>query len=803
MRRLLMAVAGLLAVASCAWPLAIDGQDIGLSKMIPRAGETLTWLVPLVNDSEETFSGEVTMTMRVACRGEAFGDPVAVTQDLTLAGAADAQSLGERADFEFAWTPPRNGWHRVAFEVGDLTRAEREIAVTERDLWFAWFGAPQEFRWCNIPTTVKPEDAQWWLRRGAIPARWKGGVCYKEWPVERFVESWGDSDWIAIDEVNGPGEVTDKFIAAWEQLEEQQPHQFRAIWSIGAHEYWSEIAHLVDLFLPEIYLNYRGDHLGQFDRYLETARAAGVIEKTIPALGIHQIKDARGLVRTSPTREDVLRQVRYLKRTAPELNGLAFFNATATAQGVAEYADGLCGEYYVSPVITIADPAQPLSVSRERASAQVSATLRNVGGMDADEVRLQWRIEQPGGDLLCRTEALSLRAGEEQRVTGSFDAPAEGWRAVELRIEPSDGYTVLDGLAQTALFANDPDTILLPVTPAQAQSPITIAQGDGRREARIISAAGQPEPGRAEVTPLPARPGREEALLAFSAPEVDALTVFALREAEDLRPSPPEWTRDGDLLEVRSAWWQVRLDLATDALTGIAPADCESIIRTPFALSAPGHEGFGEARIEELPGALAVTIPWESEAASGESQYVFFRESPAIRIARVWRPNGAVTVNGAGDRCELFQRGGTFALQRGVGAPLQRGRLQDGDDYRDLLFGYLAGAPTPENAALPGWIDFSYGDGSGGLGVAIDYRWQDAAMKSYDVTRLYDAADTLEVLYVWGTEAVFERPQTSCIWLLPHGPLELLDTDAISPTQALWRHLHEAQLAVMEGLPQY
>ena len=100
-------------------------------------------------------------------------------------------------------------------------------------------------------------------------------------------------------------------------------------------------------------------------------------------------------------------------------------------------------------------------------------------------------------------------------------------------------------------------------------------------------------------------------------------------------------------------------------------------------------------------------------------------------------------------------------------------------------------------------MDFSYGDGSGGLGVAIDYRWQDAAMKSYDVTRLYDAADTLEVLYVWGTEAVFERPQTSCIWLLPHGPLELLDTDAISPTQSLWRHLHEAQLAVTEGLPQY
>ena len=74
MRRLLMALAALLAVCSCAWPLAIDGQDIGLSKMIPRAGETVRWLVPLVNDSGEPFSGEVTMTMRVARRGEAFGE---------------------------------------------------------------------------------------------------------------------------------------------------------------------------------------------------------------------------------------------------------------------------------------------------------------------------------------------------------------------------------------------------------------------------------------------------------------------------------------------------------------------------------------------------------------------------------------------------------------------------------------------------------------------------------------------------------------------------------------------------------
>lgn len=791
MRSLSAALAGVVLTSTIGWPLAIDSEEIGISKMIPRAGEPVTWLVPVVNDTEEEFSGEVTVSMYAGRRGEALGDPVSLTRDLTLSAAGDAKTLGERADFAFEWAPPRNGWYRVLFELPGAARVEREVVVTEGDLWFVWFGAPQHFRWCNVPTTVKPEEADWWLRRGAIPARWKGGVCYRDWPVERFVESWGDSDWIAIDEVGGPGEVTDKFIAAWEQLEDQKPDQFRAVWYMGAHEYWGQIDHLIDLFLPEIYLNYRGNHLGQFDSYLATARRAGVIGKTIPALGINRRKTERGLVSVSPTREDVLRQFRYLKRTAPELSGIGFFTAYSAAPGVAEYADELCGRYYVNPVITIEHPAQPLQI----AGAGVSAHVRNVGGMDADEVHVQWRLERPRGSFEGRAETLSLRAGESAEVSASFELPDDGWRTVELRIMPSDSYTVLDGVARHVITRAE----VLAVT--HPRSPLIIARADGSREPRSMAPDGAP--GEAlPCTDLPARPGRDEELVSFAPPAADDLQVFALRDTDQVAPSPPEWERDGAALVVNNAWWQVRLDTSADTIAEIAPAEGASILRGPWAFSAPGHEGFGEARIEELSGALAVTIPWKSEVASGESQYIFFRESPAIRVSRAWRPKGEVAVTGACDRCNLFQRGGTFALQRGVGAPVQRGRLQDGDDYRDLLFGYTGGRPGPDNADRAGWIDFSYGDGSGGMGVAIDYRWRDAASRSYDVTRLYDASDWLEVLYVWGTEATIDRPQTSCVWLVPHGPADLTDETAISATQALWRHLHADQLAVVEGLPQ-
>lgn len=723
--------------ATVGYALVIDGEDLGISRRIPAVGETVTWRVPVVNDAQEAFAGPVTVAMRVGRRGERLGEPVTQTATLDLAAAADEKTLGGRADISFTWTPARNGWHRVVFALPGGASVTREVAVTQQPLIFAWFGAPQGFRWCNLPTTVRDEDEAWWLRRGAIPAHWKGGITYRERPVEWFVESWGGSDWIAIDEVSGPGEVTDKFVAAWRELRRNKSEQFIAVWSIGAHAYWAEIADLVDLFLPEIYLNYRQDHLGQFDAYLRTAREAGVIDRVIPALGINQRKNDRGLVIVSPTRADVLRQIRYLKRTAPELRGIGFFNATATAPGVAEYADDLCGEYYVQPVLTIENVAAPIAISREGGTARVSASIRNVGGMDAESARVEWRTGSPTEGATVREQPLpALPPGERAQV--STDLP-DGVAAlpVELRIMPGDEYTVLDGRA------------------------------------------------RLDEPPAAERPEYAAAFAAGGAPAGDS----------------PSYRRDGERLAVsHDAWW-LELDLAADAIVAVTPTGGENLLRAPWTIAVPGHERMGSARIEELPGALRVTVPWEGEVASGESQYVFFRQSPAIRVARVWRPRGEVTVGGAADRCGLFQRGGSYALQAGVGGPVRRGTLQDGDRYRDLLFGYMGERPRPDNADRAGWLDFSYGDGSGGLGVAIDYRWADAATKSYDVTRLYDGSDGIEVQYVWGTEATFTEPQTSCVWLLPHGPLDLADEAVPSPVEALWRHLHAAQLAVAEGLP--
>ena len=95
-----------IAVALATLPahaLQLDATDVGISKMIPARGDTITWAIPVLNDAEEAFEGEVTVTMRFARRGEALSAPMCVTHALSL-------EAGARQDFSFEWTAPRNGY---------------------------------------------------------------------------------------------------------------------------------------------------------------------------------------------------------------------------------------------------------------------------------------------------------------------------------------------------------------------------------------------------------------------------------------------------------------------------------------------------------------------------------------------------------------------------------------------------------------------------------------------------------------------------------------------------------------------
>jgi len=144
-----------------------------------------------------------------------------------------------------------------------------------------------------------------------------------------------------------------------------------------------------------------------------------------------------------------------------------------------------------------------------------------------------------------------------------------------------------------------------------------------------------------------------------------------------------------------------------------------------------------------------------------------------------------------GEEAWWLQRGGSYALQPGVGGVIARGELRDATEYRDLLFGYLAGLPTERNATQAGWLDFSWRTAeSAGLGLALAERWRDAAFGSYDVTRLYDGADWLEITYVWGAETTLAREQVCRYFLIRHSRLDMAITP-VPPARAVWETLHD------------
>ncbi len=791
----------LLACSPPLYCLTIDEHSLAVSTMVPREGQEVTWTLSVVNDSAHLLTETATILIRSQREADGSVSGGTVEAELRL-------QAGESAEVSVPWTPERNGTYRVAFALaGGEQVIERRVAVTARDTYFVWFGAPQRFAWCNVPTTVKPEDRDWWLRRGAIPAAWKCGVCCKDKTVEEFVEIWGAADHIAIDEVGGPGEVTDKFIEAWKRLRRDKPGQWVAVWYMGAHDYWADIKDLVDLFLPEIYLNYSGNHLGKFDAYFRTARRAGVMDQVIPGLGINVIKDEAGNVTNSPTKEDVLRQFRYLKRTAPELRGIGFFTSDSAAPGVAEYADALCEDYYIKPVLTVEGLPEAIHLTKapgdERGTA--TAVIRNVGGMDAHNVKLRWHWDEAGLPAAATAPSIGmLRAGDRATVTLDIRA-TRCCQPLGLSIEPDLGYTVLDGRGETTVLHLPAETdyeaaVAVPPPPAHPAAVPLFASVNGPGPYALHGADDTAlRPVTAPCALLPPRPGTDEKLVAF--PLVRDLPTggMAVLRQEDAGRAPSGITtaRDGSVLSVRNEFYEARLDLSTDAIVSLSPVGgMANVLASPWVFNAPGREGFGEAKVEELPGCVVVTVPYDSATASGASQYVFFSYSPAIRIARDWRPRGEAVVGYAGERCNLLQRGGGYALQPGVGGPVRRGELRDSSDYRDLLFGYLGEAPGPYTADRAGWLDMSYGaeDCDGGLGVAIEYRWDDGHSREYDVTRLYDAADWLEVLHVWGEETTISRPQKSCIYLIPHRALPLAAEGTVAPAQALWSRLHRGQL---------
>jgi len=625
--------------------------------------------------------------------------------------------------------------------------------------------------------------------------------------LEWFIDHWLKAPAVAVDEF-APG-VGDKLVAAARAVKERHPDNFLAMWFSGGYEYWPQLREVVDLFLPEVYLNYLGFNVERFDAALRAARTAGVLSKTALGLGINSREAG---ARRDLTPEQLRQQFIYLKRAAPAVGGVAFFHAAATPPGLLEVADQLCYDYFLAPVIKVTDLALTPPTPQAGKEASLQVRLTNVGNMDARHVQVEVRLVRPrrrSSPPLVVWNLPRLTVGETASRTESFPVPPGNTR-LRVRVVPRRRYTVLDGQQEVVLLASPP-----PVGPALD---VAVPPPKTPVPARLLQLPLPSTAPRAEVWRLQQLDGTGQVVAegfaqrVFSGPAGEAYLTWTDRNPpnqKDQHPSintrdfryfrflpteakaPPGVKREG--WTFRTAFYTATLDPARDLLVELRPPDVEENLWTkPWTFQAPGHEGFGEPRVMAGPVATTVVVPFASEQATGESRYTFFARYPALKIARCYQPRRPLTVHSAQEGCSLPQRGGTYALQGGTGALVERGLLHNSTKYRDLLFGYSAAHPGPENAKRVGWFDFSWPEEYGaGLGVVLEERWRTAKSRVYDVTRYYDGADWINVFYVFDTETTVAGEQRSVLYLVPHGYLNFVGPEVVPPAAVLWREVRQ------------
>ncbi len=795
---MLVALSLMLAVPTAA-RVRVLPDGIAISKAIPKVGDEVLIRVQVQpRQVEETDSLKLRLQVQGPDGERSFG------ADSRLF----ANPMGS-AEAVFSWTPGRNGWHKLRIILPDGEGPSLQVPVVQREVHIGWYGPFEEPpfpRYMTLGMNIRDADRDVWLRRGVIPAAWKGGNCYGDWSREKFLESWSQPKWIAIDEFMGPPEVREKLTWALKELKRRHPDHFVALW-LGSGYLSQELGQAVDLFMPEVYLNYHNNHLGHLTRAVKKARQEGVPDKTIIGLGLN---DREHGAPTDPTRELVLRQFRHLKRIAPDLPGLAFFNFYGAPPGMVEYVDRLCYDYFIGPLVTLTDAKLRLSGDSFHAGEKVSlaAEIRNIGNMDVRGA-LRVKLVDDNGHRLALLKVEDLRVGEERTV--QFDVPMpKGIHVVKAQVLRSSGYAILDGSAQAVL--------------ANAQWPRL------KSHRQLIVAVPPVQGGRDSIAELPLddslKPKNERIAVIEYGQDGHPLGEVASEQAGDtvcwiLPGKTDSWrffglytvpvtaqsvapvvSRSNDgMIVAQNTDIRMVIDPSKDAVTDLRLSNADrNILGGPWTMSCPGYQDFGEPMVHEGPLFATITIPFRSELAEGETIYRFPRMGGAIEITRRFKPLKAMEIKGASEGASFKQQGGTYALQAGVGAFMERGTLQDTSEYRDLLFGYLGGHPAEENSTLCGWFDFSCPEKiGGGLGVAIRKRWRDAASRTYDVTRYYDAADRIDIYYVYNHPTLIGREQTSTVYLIPHAAMDLTDDDVVPPAKAVWEALHTPVVRCNDG----
>ena len=376
-----------------------------------------------------------------------------------------------------------SAWLGVALAIGGVIAAGGMLTgdrpkVLGLDKIIAMVYYPdEEARAFKSATYAHSADWKYWSGRGGIAATaktWQSLLTNTT--VEQGVAVLAGIDFkdnprplLAIDEFgfDEGGESDQKSAQILEAFKKQKPGV-----SLGIYQMRGPVSEVlaktyrkvVDLLMMECYV-------GGVEEYwwiasqLHAARLHGLLEKAIALIGLG-VGGQPG-ENWVATKEELERQIRFIRLVAPESPGVGFFKGKVDPE-VTAYADELCEKFHSIPTDGSGLPPEALEVHKlfstlyERPMLVTSASwcepnrtfadphklvhpyafrlyIMNLGSQDAKEVKVQLaNPEDQGGDVFAAgTVGLIPKQGSVEAVLSMTQADKtwKGWKNWDIRIE--------------------------------------------------------------------------------------------------------------------------------------------------------------------------------------------------------------------------------------------------------------------------------------------------------------------------------------------------------------------------------
>ena len=285
---------------------------------------------------------------------------------------------------------------------------------------------PKQLHSVTFVGPTKPEDWQYWRTRGVVMGVGHTWFDLLRSPVEKAVGNLVSQNYggnprpvVMIDEFGFDygGQMDEKSARILRQTKQQKPELALAVWNMRGPipQVLAEAYHdAADLVMMESYVGDKRQYWWIASQ-VWSARKYGILPKTIVVLGVG--KGGNAGENWAETKEELERQIRFVRLIAPESPGVGFYGGSAD---LLASADGLCARFSDLPTDGSGLPedvralAATFSETHEKATLVISPdlvepnynedgsgklvqpkTLRpyliNLGGEDALNVKVRFR----------------------------------------------------------------------------------------------------------------------------------------------------------------------------------------------------------------------------------------------------------------------------------------------------------------------------------------------------------------------------------------------------------------------------